>query len=282
MPMDLSDQMLDNVYIKNKTRNTCIFYAVMMLVVNTPINADESAPQRRIGQELRGGMDAAGKSRQNASSREDTLQRQDSASNRAFMPLAAQSGSASRNQIAATPNLATQYNDRLSADVTGNLPGARQVSYVSFDQNLDGVITEVAKLSGYIPSLSRDVRGKATNGKLSGSATDILRDLSQANGLVMMREGTRLFVAHESESLLRYVRTNAEGPDRIREVLRGIDVDDLDRRVKVDEAAGLVQINAPPSISERIETILINAQRSTREGATGISIIRFGVHNTKN
>lgn len=151
-----------------------------------------------------------------------------------------------------------------------------QVSYVVFDQPLDVVLQEVGKLAGYAVSTTRDVRGKVASGRIKGQLGDVMQKLKSAHGLVTMRDGTRLFVASDSESQVRYIKVGTEAPSRVREVLQSLKVDDLDSRVRVDEAAGLVQINAPPLISERIETILTNASKSTSPSSSGVAVIRFG------
>jgi hypothetical protein len=149
---------------------------------------------------------------------------------------------------------------------------AKPVSYVVFDQPLDIVVQEVGRLAGYAVSTTRDVRGKVPSGRMKGSLGEVMQKLKVSHGLVTMRDGTRLFVASDSESQVRYIKVGTEAPTRVREVLQSLKVDDLDSRVKVDESAGLVQINAPPSISERIETILVNAAKSTAPGSTGHSL----------
>jgi hypothetical protein len=150
------------------------------------------------------------------------------------------------------------------------------VSYVVFDQPLDVVVQELGRMSGYAVSTTREVRGKVASGRIKGTLGDVMQKLKTAHGLVTMRDGTRLFVASDSESQVRYIKVGTEAPGRVRDVLQNLKVDDLDRRVTVDEAAGLVQINAPPLISERIETILINASKSASPNSAGVAVIRFG------
>jgi hypothetical protein len=156
-------------------------------------------------------------------------------------------------------------------------PQAASVSYIVMDQPLEAVVAELGRLAGYAPNVSREVRGRVAAGRLSGKPEALLDDLRRQHGLVTMRDGGRLHVATEAESIMRVMRTGSEPASRIREVLRTLSVDDLPRRVIVDETAGLVQINAPPMIAERIETLLANASRSSAPDSTGgITLIRFG------
>lgn len=156
---------------------------------------------------------------------------------------------------------------------TARLPSIR---YVVFEQPLEAVVSEVGRLGGYAVTTTREVRGKVPPGRLEGRADDILDSLRRKHGLVTMRDGPQLFVAAESESQTRLMRMGAESPARVREVLRGLAVDDLPRRVTVDEGTGLIQLQAPPLILERIETILGNAARSPAAAEAGITVIRFG------
>ncbi len=98
----------------------------------------------------------------------------------------------------------------------------------------------------------------------------------------MMRDGQQLIVAAESESVTRVMKTGGESTERVREVLRNLAIDDVRRRVSVDERSGLIQMSAPPAILERIETILANATKSVGPAAEGgITVVRFGRRSTE-
>lgn len=163
-----------------------------------------------------------------------------------------------------------------SASSAAQAARSPSIRYVVFEQPLDAVVTEVGRLGGYAVTTTREVRGKVPPGRLEGRADDILDGLRRKHGLVTMRDGPQLFVAAESESQTRVMRMGAESPARVREVLRGLAVDDLQRRVTVDEGTGLIHMQAPPLILERIETILGNASRSPAAAEAGITVIRFG------
>jgi hypothetical protein len=152
-----------------------------------------------------------------------------------------------------------------------------RIQYIVFDQPLDTVISEVGKLGGYAVSLSREVTGKVTPGRLEGTADQILDGLKRGNSLVTMKDGPKLIIATEAESTTRIMRSGGEPPGKIRETLRNLRIDDLPKRISIDETSGLVQISAPPVILERIEVILANAARTAATpSAAGLTVVRYG------
>jgi hypothetical protein len=209
-----------------------------------------------------------------ASSSSNATDKSDARNMSAIQGIGQQVSSDTRNAPLAARSLAAAQTPGTAAD-QADLMNV-QVSYVVLDQPLDVVVQEVGRLAGYAVSTTREVRGKVASGRLKGVLGDVMQKLKSAHGLVTMRDGTRLFVASDTESQVRYIKVGTEAPARVREVLQNLKVDDLDSRVRVDEAAGLVQINAPPSISERIETILINSAKGSASSSSGVSVIRFG------
>ncbi len=189
----------------------------------------------------------------------------------------------------------SRYDAAYARSQNGRLPGERSlpvwpslidqlpqvfVRYHVIEQSLDRVLVELGALGGVTIQPSRQLKTPIKSMRLEGPFNEVLDRLMQHYRLVGMREGTKLTLASDSETMVRYVKATPQStPERIMAVLRLAGVSNVDGRVVLDSATGLIQITMPGIIGERIETILVNASApSGTEASAPVdpTMIKFG------
>lgn len=163
------------------------------------------------------------------------------------------------------------------------LPATR-VNYYVIDQPLERVLVELGTLAGITIQPTRQLNISIKAQRFEGQFNHVIDRIMQQHRLVAMREGPKITIASDAETTVRYIKASPQAtPERIAAALRLAGVSNIDGRVQLDTATGLIQITMPGIIGERIESILINATAMpTTAEATGNgqasepTMIKFG------
>lgn len=156
----------------------------------------------------------------------------------------------------------------------GELPqGDDESGLVVVRQELDDLITQVARFYGFDAVLTRQVRGTIENERLPSNLNAFIARLTTDRDLVFYFRNRDLNVSARSENVSRVIGLGPSDPDELRAAIEAAGVDADRFPLRFIEASNSVLVDGPPSFVALVEVIAESLVRTTRN-APAVTVIR--------
>ena len=157
----------------------------------------------------------------------------------------------------------------------GELPGAGDTEggLVVVRQELDDLITQVARFYGFDAVLTRQVRGAVENEQLPSDLNAFIARLTTDRDLVFYFRNRDLNVSARSENVSRVIGLGPSDPRELRAAIEAAGVDSDRFPLRFIEASNSVLVDGPPSFVALVEVIAESLVRTERNSAP-VTVIR--------
>ena len=157
----------------------------------------------------------------------------------------------------------------------GELPGGGDTEggLVVVRQELDDLVTQIARFYGFDAVLTRQVRGTVENERLPSDLNAFIARLTAERDLVFYFRNRDLNVSARSENVSRVIGLGPSDPRELRAAIEAAGVDADRFPLRFIEASNSVLVDGPPSFVALVEVIAESLVRTTRN-APAVTVIR--------
>ncbi len=142
--------------------------------------------------------------------------------------------------------------------------------------SLASIFEMVGTLSKVQVSIDQYLDKELTEMRISGTAPEILNNLTRNNELIYWFDGTRYQIANAKNQPRTMVSFNGLDSETVHQIIMGAVPCASESAIRIDPRAGVVHINAPRELQDAIKGAVENAQMRR---PSDVSVIRFGVQN---
>ena len=157
----------------------------------------------------------------------------------------------------------------------GQLPGGGDTEggIVVVRQELEDLITQVARFYGFDAVLTRQVRGQVENEELPSELNAFIERLTTDRDLVFYFRNRDLNVSARSENVSRVIGLGPSDPRELRAAIEAAGVDADRFPLRFIEASNSILVDGPPSFVALVEVIAESLVRTERN-APAVTVIR--------